>query len=125
MGNDSARDEDTPTLQDILDALDDPDCREILRETTEPMTAKELTISCDIPKSTLYRKIDLLNTASLVREVIEIHPDRGQVTHYQRDFNDVTISMEADETFSVAISRPERTVDERLANMWSEMGDEI
>ena len=125
MGDNPAKNEDSPTLQDILDALDDPDCRIILKESTEPMTAKELTKTCDIPKSTLYRKLDLLNTASLVREVIDIHPDRGQVTRYQRDFNDVIISMKQDNEFSVTIDRPERTVDERLENMWSKMSDEL
>lgn len=40
MGNYPAQNEDTPTLQDVLDALDDPDCRLILKETGDPMTAK-------------------------------------------------------------------------------------
>jgi hypothetical protein len=42
MGNNSAASEDAPALQEVLDALDDPDCRSILRQTVEPMTANEL-----------------------------------------------------------------------------------
>lgn len=125
MGPDPARNEDAPVLQDILAALDDPDCRAILEETATPMTAKDLTDTCEIPKSTLYRKLDLLNTASLVREHITVQPERGPITRYQRDFTDVTISMQSTDELDVAIGRPKRTIDEHLAEMWSEMGDEL
>ena len=125
MGANPASDEDPPTLQDVLDALDDPDCQIILRESAEPMTAKELSDICDIPQSTLYRKLDLLSAASLVRERHEIHPEGGRITRYQRDFDDVTISMDDEDTFDIEISRPKRSVDERLANIWSKMGDEL
>jgi Fe2+ or Zn2+ uptake regulation protein len=125
MGDTPASNEDAPILQDVLDALDDPDCQTILRETAEPMTAKELTESCDIPKSTVYRKLDLLSAASLVRERIEIHPEGGRITRYQRDFEDVIISMDDEDVLDVEISRPKRSVDERLASIWSKMGDEL
>lgn len=42
--------EDAPSLQAVLDALDDADCRAILRETAEPMTATELIDACEIPR---------------------------------------------------------------------------
>lgn len=125
MGDHSASDVDVPTLQVILDALDDPACRTILKETTEPMTAKELTKTCDIPTSTVYRKLELLSTASLVRERIEINPDGGRITRYQRDFDGVTISMEEDDQFDVTINRPKRRMDEHLAHIWSKLGDEL
>jgi len=50
MVRDSAASEDSPSLQAVLNALDDADCRAILRETTEPMTATELIDTCDIPE---------------------------------------------------------------------------
>jgi DNA-binding transcriptional ArsR family regulator len=125
MGDNPANNEDPSTLQAVLDALDDPECQTILRETAEPMTAKELIERCDIPKSTVYRKLDLLSTASLVRERIEIHPEGGRITRYQRDFTDVTISMDDDDQIDVEIRRPKRSADERLANIWSKMGDEL
>lgn len=43
---------------------------------------------------------------------------------YQRDFNDVTISMD-DDQFNIEISRPKRSIDERLTTIWSRMGDEL
>ncbi|WP_273838629.1 helix-turn-helix domain-containing protein [Halococcus sp. PRR34] len=125
METDPAKNEDGPTLQNVLDALDDSDCRDILKNTDEPMTAKELTEHCEIPLSTVYRKLDLLSTASLVRELIHIDSERGRITRYQRDFNDVTISIGDGDQFDVAIDRRTLSADERLAEMWSEMGDEL
>lgn len=89
MGDDSVLSGDTPELQDVLDALTDPDCRAILRQTAEPMTANELTDTCDISRSTLYRKLDLLSSASLVREQDSINPGGGRTTRYERNFEDV------------------------------------
>ena len=124
MVSESASSGDAPTLQDILDALNDADCRRILRETAEPMTATELTDVCDIPKSTLYRKLERLSEASLLREADTINPGGGRTTRYERDFADVNISMDEDE-FTVDVSRPARKADERLADIWSKMGDEL
>lgn len=125
MDYDPANSRDTPALQDILSALDDPACRAILKETTEPMTANELADTCDIPQSTLYRKLDLLSEAELVRELIEVGPEGGRITQYERDMTDVTISIDDNDEFSINIDRPTRHADERLADMWSKMGDEI
>lgn len=124
MVRDSASSADSPSLQVILDALDDADCRTILRETAQPMTATELSNTCDIPQSTLYRKLELLSHASLVRERDTINPQGGRTTQYERDFDNVMISMDSDE-FSVTVDRPPRKADERLANIWSRMGDEL
>lgn len=125
MVRDPAKTEDDPDLQDVLDALDDPDCRKILIETTEPMTANELTDVCNIPKSTLYRKLDLLSEAALVRELIKVGPEGGRITRYERNVSDVNISVTPDDDFVISIDRPARAADERLADMWSKMGDEI
>ncbi|TKR25072.1 winged helix-turn-helix domain-containing protein [Natronomonas salsuginis] len=125
MGDNSVSSEDTPTLQDVLDALDDPECRAILRETLEPMTANELIDACDIPKSTLYRKLELLRSASLLEEWDTINPGGGRVTHYERSFDDVTISMNDTGEFSVRVERPPQSTDERLVDIWSMMGDEV
>ncbi len=126
MVRDPANPGDTPppTLQDILSALDDSECRSILMEISEPMTATELTDACDIAQSTLYRKLDLLSRASLVRELVSVGPEGGRVTRYERDVSDVTISV-GDDEFSVTVDRPSTHADERLADMWSKMGDEL
>ncbi|MFB6236735.1 MAG: helix-turn-helix domain-containing protein [Halopenitus sp.] len=125
MGDNSASSEDPPKLQEVLDALDDPDCRAILRQAAAPMTAKELANTCDIPTSTLYRKLDLLTSASLIREHEAVNPKGGRLSKYERDFEDVTISMNENQALSVDVERPPRTPDEQLTNIWSEMGDEL
>lgn len=117
--------ETDPGLQDVLDALEDPVCRAILSETTDPMTATELVDRCEIPQSTLYRKLDLLSSASLLKERDRINPGGGRTTYYERAFDDVTISVEATGEFSVTVERPPRTTDERLVDIWSMMGDEL
>lgn len=122
-GDTSLRDDTSLTA--VLEALDDPDCRAILRETAEPMTATELVERCDIPKSTLYRKLDLLSGASLLHEQDTINPEGGRTTRYERDFDDVLISIDETDSFSVTVKRPQRTPDERLADIWSTLGDEL
>lgn len=125
MGDNSLPSGDAPELQDVLDALDDPDCRAILRETIEPMTANELVTACDIPRSTLYRKLELLSSASLVVEQETINPGGGRVTHYKQSFDDVIITMDDTGEFSVSIGEQQQSTDERLADIWSKMGDEV
>jgi predicted transcriptional regulator len=125
MGDNSVSSEDTSEVQNVLDALDDPACRAILREIIDPMTANELLDECDIPKSTLYRKLELLSSASLVREQEIINPEGGRVTYYERSFEDVTISMDDTGAFSVSIDRTPQSNDERLADIWSMMGEEV
>ncbi|MFC6733865.1 MULTISPECIES: helix-turn-helix domain-containing protein [unclassified Haladaptatus] len=122
---DASESADTPGLQAVLEALDDTDCRAILRETAEPMTATDLIDACDIPRSTLYRKLELLSTASLVRERDVINPEGGRTTRYERDFDAVTIAVTDDDTFSVSVERPPQNAGERLADIWSKMGEEL
>jgi DNA-binding transcriptional ArsR family regulator len=112
---------DAPDLQDILDALDDPDCRTIIKHLEEPMTAKELSDACDIPLSTMYRKLNLLSDASLLEERIEIRTAGKHITRYFVAFDEVRIALADDSSFDVAIKRRVQTPEERLSEMWSEV----
>lgn len=125
MVRDPIASESTPSAETILSALDDPDCREIIRYLEEPMTVAELAQTCDIPQSTLYRKLELLTEATLLEETAEIRRDGHHASKYGVAFTDVTFELEEDRTLSVAIERPARTADERLADMWSEVGSEL
>ncbi len=116
--------DDTPELQDILDALDDPACRRIIMELNDPMTARELADKTDIPLSTLYRKVDMLSDASLVRELTEIREDGHHTSRYRLAVESVNISLTDDQEFDVSIERPPRTTDERLEQLWSEVRKE-
>lgn len=89
------------------------------------MAATELIDACEIPKSTLYRKLDLLSAASLVREQETVNPDGGRVTRYTCAFEDVTISIDDGGALTLDIERPPQSSDERLADIWSMMGEEL
>ena len=124
MVRDPFRDDNTPDLQDVLDALDDPDCRAIITELEAPMTASELSDAADVPLSTTYRKLDLLSEASLLSERTEIRSDGQHTTRYEVAFDEVRIALDERRSFEVGIARPERSPDEQLAAMWSEVRKE-
>jgi DNA-binding transcriptional ArsR family regulator len=117
--------EDLPPPETVLEALSDPDCQSILAETNEPMTANELEAACEIPQSTLYRKLELLGEASLVQERDTINPSGGRVTYYERAFTDVLLSMDENGDLSVAIEWAPQSAEKRLADIWSMMGEEV
>lgn len=116
--------DDAPDLQDVLDALDDRDCRTIVEALDEPMTANELSDACDIPLSTAYRKLDLLSEASLLEERVELRSDGRHTTKYALAFDEVRIALAVDRSLDVAIRRRAQTPDERLSELWSEVRTE-
>jgi DNA-binding IclR family transcriptional regulator len=124
MVRDPLSGDDPPDLQSVLDALDDADCRTIVRHLDEPMTATEVSEECDIPMSTTYRKLDLLTDASLLVEGTEIRPDGHHATRYELDFETVSIGLTEAHDLEVSIDRPARTADERLASLWGEVRKE-
>jgi len=131
MVRDPSREEDPPSVDDVLDALADDAARRIVTALTEPKTASDLSEECDIPLSTTYRKLEKLTDASLLRESTDIRRDGQHTTRYSVSFDTVTVSIdreddEADEPreLTVEFSRPDRTRDERLADLWSELRDE-
>lgn len=124
MVRDPFADGDVPDLQAILDALDDPDCRKIVRSLEEPMTADEISERSGVPLSTTYRKLELLTEASLLEEGTEIRPDGQHASRYTVAFEEVVIALDEDREFDVDIARRPRTADERLANLWSEVRKE-
>ena len=94
--------------QAILEALDDADCREILEETAnESLTASELSDRCDVPLSTLYRKLELLTEAGLLEEGIQIRKSGKHTSEYRQDFDDITLSITEESQVAVSVSQPQ------------------
>jgi len=124
MVRDPFASESTPSAAEICAALDDPDCREIIQNLEEPMTASELTKRCEIPQSTLYRKLELLTEATLLEESTEIRQDGHHASKYSIAFDEISLGLDDDQSLSVQIERPAQTVDERLADLWSEVRKE-
>jgi len=129
MVRDPSREEDPPSVDDVLDALADDAARRIVMALTEPKTASDLSEECDIPLSTTYRKLEKLTDAALLRESTDIRRDGQHTTRYSVSFDSVTVSIDesdddATRDLTVEFSRPERTRDERLADLWSELREE-
>lgn len=124
MVRDPFEDELSPALEDVLDALDDEDCRAIVSVLEEPMTASDIAEESGVPLSTTYRKLELLTEASLLHEGVEVRPDGQHASRYSISFEDVVITLDDERTFEVEISRRPRTPDERLENLWSEVRKE-
>jgi predicted transcriptional regulator len=110
-------------LQDVLDALEDESARDIVLSLTEPMTASEVSETCDVSLSTTYRKLDLLTDAELLDERTEIRSDGHHTTRYLVDFEAVTVALTDGDSreFDVEIQRPPRAPDERLASIWEQV----
>jgi len=125
MVRDPFADEDVPDVEELLGALEDPDCRTIIRRLEEPMTASELSDECEIPLSTIYRKLDTMSDATLLDELTEVRGDGHHTTRYEIAFDEVRLVLEDDRSLEVDVSRPARTADERLADMWSEVSKEL
>jgi DNA-binding IclR family transcriptional regulator len=89
------------------------------------MTASELSDECDIPLSTIYRKLDTMSDATLLDELTEVRSDGHHTTRYDVAFDEIRILLEEDRSLDVELSRPAQTADERLADMWSEVSKEL
>lgn len=125
MVRDPLAGDEAPDLDAVLDTLDDEDCRDIIRHLDEPRTASELLDVCDVPRSTLYRKLEQLTTASLLAEGTAIRPDGSHASRYEIDFREVVVLLEDDRSLDVEIERPARRADDRLAELWSEVSKEL
>jgi DNA-binding transcriptional ArsR family regulator len=104
--------DDDATVQAVLDALQDDDCRAVLGATTdEALSASELSSACDLPLSTTYRKLDALTEAGLLVERTRLCPEGKHASEYLRAVDDVVVSTGADGGFELTVSK--RTVDAR------------
>lgn len=124
MVRDPFQEDPEPEPDQVLSALDDADCRDIIASLEAPMTANELSEVCDVPLSTMYRKLDRLSDATLLEEGTEIRPGGQHATRYEVDFQEVSFRLDDDREFEVSIARPAKTADQRLATLWSQVREE-
>lgn len=93
-------------LQDVLTALNDRQCREIIEALNEnPKTASELADELTIPLSSLYRKLNTLAEVSLLETTIDIRRSGKHVTQYSVAFDAITVDFDHGE-FEIEIARP-------------------
>lgn len=85
------------------------------------MTVSELAEEADVPLSTTYRKLDLLDDASLLETQPKVRQDGHHQTLYRVAFEEVSFCLTQSREFDVLIARAPDEPDERLASMWSEL----
>ncbi|UHQ98170.1 helix-turn-helix domain-containing protein (plasmid) [Natrinema zhouii] len=118
-------DDDDPPVSVVLQSLEDSKCRTILTALCEPKSATKLCNECELPSSTVYRKLERLRDAALVKEYTEVRRDGPNATLYERDFTDISISIDDDDDeFTVSVERPDEDAEDRMATFWSEMKKE-
>lgn len=81
-------------VQDLLTALSDDDCHAILGATSdEALSAKELMEACGLPRSTTYRKLEILTNAGLLETQIRLRPGQKPVEEYHQRVGDVAVTI--------------------------------
>ncbi|OIB58021.1 winged helix-turn-helix domain-containing protein [Natrialba sp. SSL1] len=118
---DDTPDEEQPPVETVLQTLDDDTCRQILTALDEPKAATALCEECDVPSSTMYRKLDLLREAALVEEYTEVRRDGPNATLYERNFTTIAVGIDDADEFTVQVKRPAEQPEDRMATFWTEM----
>ncbi|KOX96264.1 MULTISPECIES: helix-turn-helix domain-containing protein [Halorubrum] len=109
----SKRDE-SGTVRRLLDALSEETNRTILSELDEPTSVAELVDACDIPMSTVYRRLDTLEEMDLVTEHVAIDAEKGRYRLYERNVRRVTITVDDDGRLGTRVERPAGNPDETV-----------
>ena len=77
----------------VFDALKSRDCRKILELADDYHTANQLSEKSDIPRSTIYRKIDILTESGLLEESIKLRSDGRHTKTYKRKVEHIDIEI--------------------------------
>lgn len=116
--------DDAEDVQRVLDVLDDAECREILDATRDdPMTVGELADECDLPQSTAYRKVDLLDDADLLEESLRIRRSGKHVSEYACCVDDVTLDVGASDGIELTVSHSSPSTD-RMRSFQATVADD-
>jgi DNA-binding IclR family transcriptional regulator len=102
----------SPDIASVTKILANQQCRELLRGLDRPMTASELTAVCDIPRSSVYEKLDMLAENGLLRR-----HERGSEVKYSIDFQEVVVA-ERNGTLEISIRRSPQSAADQLADLW-------
>lgn len=89
----------------VLELLSDPGCRAILSATGRPRTAAELCEICDMPTSTVYRKLEGLSDAALLEETRRLRDHGNHPVQYRRRLDGVQVSFDGSTDVDVRIER--------------------
>jgi DNA-binding MarR family transcriptional regulator len=105
-------------LGDIVELLDDAVIRSILAVTSEePHSAKELAEYCDVSVSSIYRRVERLEAASLLTEQTRPRADGHHDTVYVARLDRFEVTVENGE-IDWTIERESGDIADELSRMW-------
>lgn len=105
-------------LADLIDLLDDEHVRSILAATSaEPLSAGELSDRCGVSVSTIYRRVDRLEDADLVREETRPRPDGHHETIYVSTLDRFELTVR-DGELEWELERRHKDVADELTRLW-------
>lgn len=82
-------------LSILLGALEDADCRAIIKATSEEArSASELCELCDLSSSTAYRKVDELTHVGLLEESVRLRQSGTHTSEYCLAISDLEIDLQ-------------------------------
>lgn len=100
----------------VLEALNDADCRAILDATSdEALTASDVSDRCDIPQSTTYRKLELLTESGLLEERTRIRQSGRHTSEFVRTVDDVVASVDGEGDLTVTVTHQTDTAASELS----------
>ncbi|WP_435061981.1 ArsR/SmtB family transcription factor [Halobaculum sp. EA56] len=103
----------------LLATLGDGDCRAVLRQLADgPQTAEELAEGCEIPSTTLYRKLDDLVASGLVAEGTKVSTGGRNASLYRHGVDGVEVDVGQADGLDVRVTDRARDPPDR-----SDVGD--
>jgi DNA-binding IclR family transcriptional regulator len=103
-----------PDFKTVFDALANEQCRTMLKNLDRPKTPRELASTCDLPRSTVYRKLEQMVDAGLLVK----HKDGSSETKYTVGFDEVVVRYRA-KTLEIEVVPKRRSASEQLSELWS------
>lgn len=113
---------DEADAEEILALLDDQYAQVILKQTRDTaMSAKEISETCDISISTVYRRTERLVECGLLAEQRVARSDGNHYSMYEARLDELTVRL-TDTGFEITISEKSTgDLADRFTDMWEEL----
>jgi predicted transcriptional regulator len=108
------------TRDGLLELLGEELVRQILAASSrEPMSAKELSDTCDVAPSTIYRRVEDMIDSDLLVERTQIEADGSHHSVYEANVDHLDIEID-DGTIDVSVHVREDAA-KRFTRIWSDI----
>lgn len=103
---------DEETIDSVLEALEDADCRTVLAATSDDaLSVAEISDAFDIAQSTAYRKVEALVETGLLEEKLRIRSSGNHVSTYTCNVEDVTLSVDDETGIELNVTHTETPIE--------------